>query len=332
MDPNVVFLAVAVLAFAAVGGAGFVLAGGGAASDARTAKRVQALAGGPARGERGVRTAKPAGEAAALRRKQMLANLKAVERQERKAKLTVEGRIQQAGLSWSVRNFWIGRVVVGLLFGVVALVVGRNPLIGLGVAFVAGFGLPLWLLGMIKKKRHKAFTEEFPNAIDIIVRGIKSGLPVSDCLKVIAAESPDPCGMEFRKLVENLGMGLALDQAMDKMYARMSVSEVRFFAIVLAIQQRSGGNLAEALGNLSAVLRARKLMREKIKAMSGEAVASAAIIGILPPGVMLLVTVTSPDYMTPLFTTSTGHLALLIGAAMMSFGIFVMRRMINFKI
>ena len=331
---NLIFVIVAVLGFVAMGGLGLALAGGGGASPARTAKRVQAVAGqSAARADRaGGRAPKIAGEAATLRRKQMMASLKAMERQERKVKLTVEGRIQQAGLALSVRNFWIGSVAAGVVVALAVLFVSHNPLVSLGAAFAAGFGLPRWLLGSICKRRHKKFVEEFPNAIDIIVRGIKSGLPVHDCLRVIAAESPDPVGLEFKKLVESLGMGVALDQGMDKMYARMAISEVRFFAIVLAIQQKSGGNLAEALGNLSTVLRARKMMREKIKAMSGEAVASAAIIGCLPPGVMLLVTVTTPSYMVPLFTDPRGHMALLIGALLMAMGVWVMRRMINFKI
>ena len=188
-----------------------------------------------------------------------------------------------------------------------------------------------WWLSFLAKRRCAKFLSEFPNAIDVIVRGIKSGLPVNDCLRVIATESPEPVGGEFRRLVENLSGGLSMDQSMDKMNARMPLSEVRFFAIVLAIQQKTGGNLAEALGNLSTVLRSRKLMREKVKALSGEAVASAGIIGALPPGVMALVSVVSPGYMAPLFTTPGGHVALGICCCMMGFGTFVMKRMINFK-
>ena len=127
-------------------------------------------------------------------------------------------------------------------------------------------------------------------------------------------------------------MGISIDQALDKMYARMPTPEVRFFSIVLAIQSKTGGNLAEALGNLSTVIRARKLMREKIKAMSGEAVASAIIIGSLPPGVVGLISVTSPAYMQPMFNDPRGHIMLMVGAFWMCLGIFTMRKMINFKI
>jgi len=133
-------------------------------------------------------------------------------------------------------------------------------------------------------------------------------------------------------MTESLGMGVSMDQALDKMFERMPTPEVRFFAIVLAIQAKTGGNLAEALANLSTVIRARKLMREKIKALSGEAVASAFIIGSLPPGVIALISFTSPTYMAPMFHDQRGFVMLAIGGGMMALGIFVMRRMINFKI
>ena len=201
----------------------------------------------------------------------------------------------------------------------------------MGVGLIAGLGLPRWVVGFLGKRRMKKFSGEFANAVDVIVRGIKSGLPVHDCFKIIARESPAPLGPEFQRLVEGLGVGLTLSQALDRMYERMPTPELRFFAIVIAIQQKTGGNLAEALGNLSAVLRSRRMMGEKIKAMSSEAVASAGIIGSLPPAVMLIVMITTPAYMTLLFTDSRGQIMLLISAVWMSMGIFVMKRMISFK-
>jgi len=177
----------------------------------------------------------------------------------------------------------------------------------------------------------KAFTEVFSDAMDIIVRGIKSGLPVHDCLKIIARETPEPLASEFGRLVENIGMGVALDSALDKLLERMPTAELRFFAIVMNVQQKTGGNLAEALANLSTVLRARKLMREKIKALSSEAIASASIIGVLPPGVVCLIYITTPSYMAPMFHDPRGQLMLGAGVALMSTGIWIMRRMINFK-
>ena len=163
------------------------------------------------------------------------------------------------------------------------------------------------------------------------MRGIRSGLPVGDCLKIIARESPPPLAGEFQRLVEHLAMGVTVEQGLEKMYERMPTSELRFFTIVLAIQSKTGGNLAEALANLSTVLRARKLMREKIKALSSEAIASASIIGAMPPGVMTMVMLTTPSYMMMMFTDKRGNVMLLFAVFWMSLGIFVMRRMINFK-
>ena len=222
--------------------------------------------------------------------------------------------MNQAGLTPNLRTFWMISAALGLVSGIIAIVAIHNFLIALGIAFAAGLGLPRWVLGFLSKRRTAKFTAAFPDATDIIVRGIKSGLPVNDCLKMIAREAPQPLAMEFQKLVEALSTGQSNEQALEKMFARMPTSEVRFFSIVLSIQQKTGGNLAEALGNLSAVLRARKLMREKIKAMSGEAVASAGIIGVLPPGVMTLVTLTTPAYMRPMFTDPRGHVMLMVGA------------------
>ncbi len=214
----------------------------------------------------------------------------------------------------------------------VAVVILRQPLWAapcLGAA--AGAGLPMWVIGFLAKLRIKKFTEAFSDAMDIIVRGIKSGLPVHDCLKIIGRETPEPLAGEFRRLMESIGMGMTFDQALERMYERTPTAELRFFSIVMNVQQKTGGNLAEALGNLSAVLRARKLMREKIKALSSEATASAMIIGCLPPGVVTMISVTQPTYMYPMWHDHRGQLMLMGGVFWMSFGIFVMRRMINFK-
>ena len=319
------FLVVA-LAFIALCGAGYALAGGDE-SQAKVVKRAQALA--PT--SKAERAGRNVHETAVTRRKQILQTLKLVERQQRKQSLTLAGRMNQAGLTPNLKTFWIISGVLAVVGGGLGLFVAHNPLLAAGLAFALGIGLPRWVLGFLAKRRVAKFTSAFPDATDIIVRGIKSGLPVNDCLKIIARESPQPLAGEFQKLVENLSTGQSVDGALEKMFSRMPTSEVRFFSIVLSIQQKTGGNLAEALGNLSAVLRARKLMREKIKAMSGEAVASAGIIGCLPPGVMILVTLSTPSYMHKMFTDPRGHIMLMIGAFWMGCGIMVMRKMINFK-
>jgi tight adherence protein B len=317
----------ALLGFVALAGVGWVLVGEEPTS-AKANKRISAVATDTKSEAARGRTTQ---DTQAARRKQILLTLKQQENQDRKAKLSLQSRLIQAGLSLTVRDFWIGSGIIGIVSVVIALLLRAPILAAIGIGFAAGLGLPRWLLSTLAKGRSKKFTEEFPNAIDIIVRGIKSGLPVHDCMRLIAAESPEPLANEFKKLMESIAVGTSIDQALEKMYDRMPTSEVRFFSIVLAIQQKTGGNLAEALNNLSVVLRARKLLREKIKALSGEAVASAFIIGSLPPGIGLMVTVTSPGYMNPLVNDPRGHVILGIGIGMELLGIFVMRRMINFK-
>ena len=182
----------------------------------------------------------------------------------------------------------------------------------------------------MKKRRETKFLDAFPDAVDIIVRGIKAGLPLLDCLKMITIEAPEPVKSEFRAIVETQAIGMPLGEACGKLYEDMPVPEANFFGIVISIQQKAGGNLAEALGNLSRVLRDRKKMKAKIRAMSQEAKASAAIIGALPIAVMTLVYVTSPKYISLLFTEPLGHLMLAGSAMWMSMGVLVMKKMINF--
>ncbi|HAC01119.1 type II secretion system F family protein [Brevundimonas naejangsanensis] len=319
----------AVLAFITIGGVGWVLVGGDDSSG-QAVKRAKVLA--TSRTE-SVAAAKRAAVANTpeARRKQIMVQLREVDRRERKARMTTSAKLKQAGLELSLRTFVIISVVMGLIGALLAFVLGGNILIVLGVGIAMGLGVPRWVVNMKAKARMKKFSLAFPDAVDVLVRGIKTGLPVHDCFKVIARESPEPLAGEFRLLVEGMGVGLTLADALDKMYMRMPTPELKFFAIVIAIQQKSGGNLAEALSNLTSVLRARRMMGEKIKAMSSEAVASAAIIGSLPPAVMIMVTLTSPSYMTVLFTDVRGHVMLLGAALWMATGVFVMKRMINFK-
>jgi Flp pilus assembly protein TadB len=199
-----------------------------------------------------------------------------------------------------------------------------------GLAFATGFGLPRWVLNFLKKRREKAFLRSLPDAVDVIVRGIKAGLPLFDSIKVVAADATEPLKSEFLAIIETQTIGMPLGDACARLYERMPVPEANFFGIVVAIQQKSGGNLSEALGNLSKVLRDRKKMAEKIQAMSMEAKASAGIIGSLPPIVMVLVYLSTPDYMSLLWTEPTGRLMLAGSALWMSMGIFVMKKMINF--
>jgi tight adherence protein B len=321
---------VAVLSFLLIGGVGWAFVGHSDSSD-KAVKRAQAF-GSPDEKSRVARTKAAPAQTAEVRRKQIMDQLKDAERRERKARVTIGAKLRQAGLSLSVRAFWIISVVVMLVATGGILLVAHNPLwAGLG-GLAAGLGLPRWVVGFLGNRRVKKFNSEFPDAVDVIVRGIKSGLPVHDCFKIIGKEFGVPLGPEFQRLVENVGMGMTLEQSLEKMYERMPTPELRFFTIVLSIQSKTGGNLAEALGNLSQVLRSRKLMREKVKAMSSEATASASIIGSLPVVVMLIVLLTTPKYMMVMFIDDRGHMLLLISAVIMGIGIFVMKKMISFKI
>ncbi|HRL06103.1 MAG TPA: type II secretion system F family protein [Brevundimonas diminuta] len=319
----------AVLAFITIGGVGWVLVGGDDSSS-QAVKRAKTMGGVRAEAAASAKRAAAANTPEA-RRKQILLQLQEVDRRERKARMTMGAKLKQAGLSLSVRTFVIISVAAGLVGALLAFVLGANIIIVLGVGVAAGLGLPRWIIGMKAKARMKKFSLAFADAIDILVRGIKTGLPVHDCFKIIARESPEPLAGEFRTLVEGMGVGLTLAQALDKMYERMPTPELKFFAIVIAIQQKSGGNLAEALGNLTTVLRARRMMVEKIKALSSEAIASAGIIASLPPAVMILVMLSNPSYMMLMFTDIRGQVMLMGAALWMATGVFVMKRMISFK-
>jgi tight adherence protein B len=202
---------------------------------------------------------------------------------------------------------------------------------GLGLV-VGGLGLPFWFLSHMRARRFKKFIEEFPNAIDIIVRGIKSGLPLADCVRIIAAEAREPLKSEFRSIVEAQGLGLTIGDAVARLHKRMPIPEANFFVIVIQIQQKAGGNLAEALKNLASVLRDRKRMRGKIQAMSMEAKASGAIVAGTPFVIAAGLQASSPGFLNPMFTTETGNLMLLGAGFWMLCGVIVMRQMINFDI
>ncbi|MEQ8178000.1 MAG: type II secretion system F family protein [Amphiplicatus sp.] len=251
---------------------------------------------------------------------------------KKKKRVSLAQAIEQAGLSFSVKQFYIGSAVAAIVFVIVGVISGQKPWVTGLLFLIGGFGAPRWYINFSRERRQKKFTSEFSNAIDVIVRGVKSGLPVNECLKIIAAEAPKPVNEEFYQLVEGIRVGLSLEQSMERMYERMPLQEVSFFSIVLMIQQKTGGNLAEALGNLANVLRGRKLMEGKIKALSSEAKASAMIIGALPFLVMGAVQLSSPEYLLPLFTTKNGNFILLGAGVWMGMGIYVMRKMTQIKV
>lgn len=314
----------------AAGGAIYVVVHPYLSGEVAADKRLQLVAERSTRNRRGVAQATENNN----RRKQVAESLKELEeRKNQKEKVSLRLRLERAGLETNPRSFWIVSAISGLvLAGATMLLMPSAPLF---VAMVAGFvgslGLPRWVLSKMTARRQTKFIDEFANSIDIVVRGVKSGLPLNECLSIISRESPEPIRGEFVALVEQQRVGVTLPDCFERMMQRMPLSEVKFFAIVIAIQQQAGGNLSEALGNLSGVLRDRKRMQAKVRALSAEAKASAGVLAALPFVVMGLVYVSTPDYMTILYTTKMGKFMIACSAIWMLFGILAMKKMINFK-
>ncbi len=256
--------------------------------------------------------------------------LEAKQKQSARDRLTLKKILQQAGMNITVPQFFMFSFVFGVLFAFVALLLGAGLYMSLAALAVGTFGVPRWFVGRRRKKRLNKFIEEFPNAVDVIVRGVKAGLPLNDCMAMVGQEAKEPVASEFRKIIEVQQFGVPVSEAVTKLYDNVPLAEANFFGIVVSIQQSAGGNLSEALGNLSGVLRDRKKMKAKIQAMSAEAKASGMIIGALPVVVGVLVYFTTPDYIKILFTDPTGNLILGASAIWMGAGIFVMKKMISF--
>ena len=331
ITPFTVQVAVGLLAFFSIGGillATFSkrLAGGNPAN-----QRLQAIAA-TKRKAAGDRIANEEGR----RRRSVEDTLKELEEAQkakarRSNKPTLAIRMRQAGLNWTKNRYYLVCVLAAFgTFAVATLLAGFGPIPSAGFALSGGVLLPHFYVNFMRKRRFKKFTNEFPNAVDVIVRGVKSGLPLIDCLKVIASEAQEPVASEFQQVVEDQTLGMPLADAVSRLPERIPLAEANFFAIVIAIQSRTGGSLSEALANLSKVLRDRKKMSAKIRAMSAEAKSSAGIIGALPVVVGVLVYFTSPDYILLLFQTTTGNIVLGIAGMWMLMGILVMRKMINF--
>jgi len=314
------------LLMASVGGILYVVLYPYLSGDIKALRRTAALtAGGPR--EVGARSADPI-----KRRKAIADSLKEVENQSQKKRQTLEQRIAQAGLT-TPRPMFLGFAIgLGALCAGGFYLFNGDPLLSLGAGIVGAFGIPSWLLSFLRARRLARFIEAFPGAIDIIIRGVKAGLPVADCFRVIASEAQEPVRSEFRRIIESTTLGLSIGEGCERFAERVPTSEASFFSIVINIQQKSGGNLSEALGNLSNVLRDRKRMKAKIKAMSSEAKSSAGIIGSLPFLVGGAVYFTTPAYMTVLFTTNAGKIVIAGSLLWMAIGVFIMRKMISFDV
>ena len=330
LTPQLTVIALAILVTLAVGGLAYAL----------LYSRVR----GPSVADRRLDTVTQSGGAAlparsqdnsAKRRKAVQESLRDMEVKERakarnRTSPPLDLRLEQAGMKVTKQVFFMFGGIAGLVLLAVSWLGGLPIYVALGLGASGAVGLPFWVVNFRRKRRFKAFLKEFPNSVDIIIRGVKAGLPLNDCLRIVASEAPDPVGAEFRTIHERQSVGLTVSEAIAEMPLRVPVPEANFFAIAIAIQQKAGGNLSEALGNLSKVLRERAKMKGKIKAMSMEAKASAWIIALLPVIVMVLVYITSPDYIMLLFTESLGNAILVASAFWMAIGVLVMRRMINF--
>ncbi len=315
----------ALLAAFAIGGFGFVFVYPSLSGERKSEKRQAALSLSPSVKKQADKQAD-----AGARRKQISESLKEIERRNTRKKVSLEQKITRAGLTMSRPMFFVYSTISGLGLGLLLYLLTHKPYLA-GAAAIAGFaGLPTWVLNYLGKKRLKKFVTLFPDAIDVIVRGVKAGLPLGDCLRIIAAEVDEPVRGEFRQIVEAATMGLSISEAVERLATQVPITETSFFAIVINIQQKAGGNLAEALSNLSGVLRDRKMMEGKIKAFSSEAKASAMIIASLPFIVAGLVYLTSPAYISLLWSNTTGEIVLLGSAIWMTIGVFIIKKMINF--
>jgi tight adherence protein B len=241
-------------------------------------------------------------------------------------------RLRRTGRQISLGAYGIGCLVVALVAFVAALVLGQSPLVALPVALLVGLWLPHLFIGYLGARRANAFGKHFPEAIALMVRGLKSGLPATETFQIVAQEVADPVGVEFRQISDQIRLGHPPEQAMWDAVKRTETAELKFLVVTLSIQRETGGNLAETLENLDNILRRRRQMKLKVRAMSSEARASAMIIGALPFIMVGILSVVNLDYISLLFTTTRGHHLLLAASASMSFGIAVMTKMVKFDI
>ncbi|MCB1468811.1 MAG: type II secretion system F family protein [Rhizobiaceae bacterium] len=333
---NLTILLVVALAGLSAGSLAYAFLFNRVADEAKAGRRLEVIKRSDVERDR-LRSAKDKTSEIARRRKNIADSLKELDskekdRQRNVNKAPLKTQIKQAGISMSIERFYILSAICGLAFGFAAFVGGLPIYVVPAAALVGSVGLPRWIVSFLRKLRIKKFLAEFPNALDIIVRAVKSGLPLNDGIRMIAHEAKEPVKSEFRRVVEAQQLGLSIPEASMRMVETMPCPEAGFFGIVIQIQSQAGGNLSEALGNLSRVLRDRKKMKAKVQALSMEAKASAMIIGALPFVVALLVYLSSPTYIMPLFTTSIGHIVLGVSGFWMLIGVLVMRQMINFDV
>ena len=330
---NLIVILIVVLVAVAAGGIAYGLLFSSIETQKKVEGRVNRVV--TAENDRGkAKAARERVQDAAKRRKSMQDSIKEMEKrsEQKNRSLSIREKLAQTGLPLTMKHFYIGSTGLGIVTFAIAFLLSGSLPIAAGLAFAASMGLPRWVVAYLISRRKKKFLEEFPNSLDVMVRSIRSGLPLNDAMRMIASDGQEPVRSEFLRVVEAQQMGFSIPEACSRMTQTMPLQELSFFAIVIAIQSQAGGNLSEALGNLARVLRERKKMKAKVAALSMEAKASAAIIGALPFIVALLVYITSPHYIMILFTDPRGHLILGISGIWMSIGIFVLKNMVSFDI
>ena len=241
-------------------------------------------------------------------------------------------RLDRTGKGWTLRQYTYASIGLTLVVALVLFLrTGALPL-ALGIGLLMGAGIPHFIVNRAIKKRTAAFNAKFADAIDLLVRGLRSGLPVTETLSVVAQEVPGPVGQEFRGVVERIKIGRTMEDALQQTADRLGIPEFNFFCITLAIQRETGGNLAETLANLAEVLRKRAQMKLKIRAMSSESKASAYIVGSLPFIVFVLIWWINPDYIGTFFINETLIVIGMGGLVWMAIGVFIMAKMVSFEI
>ncbi|SDG60954.1 type II secretion system F family protein [Pelagibacterium luteolum] len=249
----------------------------------------------------------------------------------RRAGKSLKHRLFQAGIKTESR-VWIRNAIIAGVVMFLVLAIIQVPLVYAAILAAAGaYVVPNQYIGWRRKRYQSAYLDELPNAVEAIVRGVRAGMPLNDSIRLVAKEVKEPVKAEFMRVLDQQSIGKSMAEAVEVLFDRVPLPEVNFFIVVITVQQQAGGNLSEALTNLANVLRNRKKMKAKVKALSAEAKASAIIIGALPVLVAAAVSVISPTYLSPLFTTSGGMVALGAAGLMLVTGIFIMNRMIQFE-
>lgn len=245
---------------------------------------------------------------------------------------TLAERLQTAGMQMTPKRYLMMNFILVLVVALLIIVIKQKILLGLLVGVIVGIGFPHMIVSKKLAKRKMEFIKLFPDAIDLIVRGLRAGLPVSESMQIVSREIGAPVGPVFATIAQQIALGVPVEKALSDVATKLGLTEFNFFVTTIILQRETGGNLGEILSNLSEILRARAMMKLKIKALSSEAKASGYIVGALPFFVLIMLAIVSPDYIAVLYTDYRGNLSALGAACSMATGAFVMRKMTQFEI